>query len=138
MKLRVLVNFAAIFVIALISYNTASAQIVEKVKETADKTREVTIDTTKKTVELTKDATGKTKSTIVEAAKTTNSGAKRFGSYTVELVDNVRGQTSQSGRWITETNWDGAKWVSKRVWSAGKKTVEKSKQAVVGDNDKKP
>jgi hypothetical protein len=138
MKLRVLLNFAIIFAVALISYNTASAQIVEKVKKAADKTTEVTIDTTKKTVELTKDATDKTKNSIVEVGKKENPRANRFGSYTVELTDNVRGQTSESGRWLTVTTWNGMKWISKRTWIVTKKAADKTRKTVVGDRDKQP
>lgn len=138
MKLRVLVNPAAILAAALISYSAANAQVVEKVKEAADKTREVTIDTTKSTVEMTKDAADKTKSATVETVKTSSAKAKRFGSYTVELVDKVQGQTIENGRWLTVTTWDGAKWVSKRTWSATKKAANKTEKTIVGEKDKKP
>lgn len=137
MKSRVLVNFTAFSAIALISYSAANAQIVEKVTETADKTREVTIDTTKKTVGLTGNAADKTKNATVEVAATNNSGAKRNGSYRIELVDDFKGQNSESGRWLTVTSWDGAKWVSKRTWSATKKAAVKTKSAGTGGKDKK-
>jgi hypothetical protein len=142
MKLRVLYNFLAVFVIALFSYSSANGQIVEKVKNAAEKTKEVTVDTTKKTVELTKDAAekvaGKTKDATVEAAKTTGSGAKKVGGYTVKLVDNVKGQAYEGGRWLVVTTWDGTKWVSKRAWFATKKAANETKDAVVGDSNKQP
>lgn len=138
MKLRVLVSFTAIAVIVLISCSTANAQIVEKVKEAADKTREVTIDTTEKTVELTKDAADKSKSRTAEVVKKNNSGVKRFGSYSVELVDKVQGKTTESGRWLTVTTWDGAKWVSKRIWSPTKKAADKTTNALNGSKNKQP
>lgn len=149
MKLRVLCNFVTIFGIALFSYSAASAQVVDAVKDAADKTKEVTIDTTKKTVEITKDAAdktknatekiaGKTKDTTVNAAKTTGSGAKKIGNYTVELVDNVKEKTPEAGRWLVMTTWNGTKWVTKRTWVATKKAANVTKDAVVGNDHKQP
>ena len=149
MKLRVLCNLATVLVIALFSYSAANAQVVQKVKDAADKTKEVTVDTTKKTVELTKDAADKTKNVTekvvdktkdatVEAAKTTGSGAKKAGGYTVKLVDNVKGQSYEGGRWLVVTTWNGTKWVSNRTWVATKKAADATRDAIVGDKDKKP
>lgn len=149
MKIKVLCNFAAVFAIALFSYSGANAQVVDAVKDAANKTKEVTVDTTKKTVEVTKDAAdktknvtekvaGKTKDTTVNAAKTTGSGAKKFGNYTVELVDNVKEKTPEAGRWLVMTTWDGTKWVTKRTWVVTKKAASVTKDAVVGDDNKQP
>ncbi|HEY8562875.1 MAG TPA: hypothetical protein VIL74_21030 [Pyrinomonadaceae bacterium] len=149
MKLRVLGNLFAVFVFALFSYSAAQAQIPDAVKDAAEKTKDVTVDTTKKTVELTKDAAdktsdatkkvaGKTKDATVDAAKTTGSGLKKVGNYSVELVDNVKGQAYEGGRWLTTTTWDGTKWVTKRAWYATKKAAAVTKDAVSGDQNKQP
>jgi GMC oxidoreductase len=139
MKLRVLCNFTVIFVIVLFSYSAANAQVVDAIKKAAEKTKDVTVDATKKTVEVTKDAVDKTKDVTVDAAKTTGSGAKKVGGYTVELVDNVKGQSYEGGRWLVVTTWDGTKWVSKRTWFVTKKASTATKDAIVDDDkDKQP
>ena len=74
----------------------------------------------------------------VDAAKTTKSAAKSTAGYTVKLVDNVKGQSYEGGRWLTVTTWDGAKWVSKRAWFPMKKAASATKDAVVGDDNKQP
>lgn len=137
MKLKVLCNFLAFLAIALFSYNTASAQVVEKVKDAAEKTKDVTVDAAKKTVEVTKDVADKTKDVTTEAAKKTGAGAKNVGGYTVKLVDNVKGQSYEGGKWLVVTTWDGTKWVSKRTWFATKKAATATKNAVVGDGENK-
>src|SRR5215203_5762566 len=127
MKLKVLGNFLMVFVFVLFSCNLVNAQ-VDKVKKTVDKTKDVTVDTTKKTVELTKDAADVTKDVTNKAADktkdTTVKAAKTTGGYTVKLVDNLKEvpqQTTQDGKWLTVTRWDGKKWVSKREFFPNKK-----------------
>jgi len=140
MKLRVLGNLFAVFAIALFSYSAANAQVVDAVKDAADKTKDVTVDAAKKTVEVTKDAADKTKNAtekIAEGTKdTTVDAAKKTGKYTVRVVDNVKGQSYEGGRWLVVTTWDGTKWVSKRTWFATKKAASVTKDAVVGDDNK--
>lgn len=138
MKSRVLYNLLPIFAVALFSYSAARAQVVKAVKDVAGKTKEVTVDTTKKTVEMTRGATEKVAGKTVEAAKTTQVAAKTAAGYTVKLVDNVKGQTNEGGRWLTVTTWDGAKWVSKRAWFPVKKAASATKNAVAASEDKQP
>src|SRR5215204_5660991 len=107
MRLRILCNLSALFVIATFSYSAAHAQVVNTVKDAADKTKEVT----------------------VKAAKTTTSAGKTAGGYTVKVVDNVKGQTYEGGRWLVVTTWNGTKWVSKRTWFETKKAASATKDA---------
>jgi len=59
--------------------------------------------------------------TTVDVAKTTGSGAKKIGEYTVNVTEGVVGQTYEGGKWLVHTSWDGTKWVGKRVWYPNKK-----------------
>lgn len=149
MKLRVLGNCLAIVTIALFSYVSISAQVVDAVRDAAEKTADVTKDAAKKTadvtkaaaektVDATKDAAGATKDVTKDAAQAAGSGAKTGGSWTVRLVDNVKDASVDGGRWLVVTTWDGTKWVSKRTWFATKKAAGATRDAVVGDDEKKP
>ena len=148
MKLKVLLNIAAIFVFAIFSYTAANAQIVDKVKDAAKKTKDVTVNAAKKTADVTKDAAEKTKDATVDAAektkdvtvdaaKTTGSGAKRISGYTVKVTDNIKEQLAATGKWLVMTTWDGTKWVTKRTWVETKKAATVTKDAVVGDGENK-
>lgn len=121
MKLKSLFKFALIFSFVLVSYNAVNAQIVDAAKDAAAKTKSVTIDTVNKTVEMTTDTADKTKDVTVDAAKKTASGAKTFGNYSVSITDTVTGAAYEGGKWFVTSTWDGAKWVSKRVWYPNKK-----------------
>ncbi len=159
MKLKVLLNLSAFFVIAMFSYTTAKAQIVDKVKDAAKKTKDVTVDAAKKTADVTKDAAekakdvtvdaadktkdatvdaaDKTKDVTVNAAKTTGSGAKKINGYTMKVTYNVKEQSTEDGKWLVMTTWDGTKWVTKRTWVVSKKAATVTKDAVVGDGENK-
>ena len=96
--------------------------------DAAKKTRVVVTDTLEKAAEKTGDAASAT-------GKAMSSKSQRIGKFSVDVTENVAGQTYEGGKWVTVTAWDGTKWASKRVWYATKKTGE----AVTGDNDgKKP
>jgi hypothetical protein len=161
MKLKSLANYLAVFAIAMFSYGTANAQVVDAVKDAASKTKEVTVDAAKKTVDVTKDVADKTKDVTVDAAKktadvttdvadktadvtvdgakATASGAKKVGNYTVNVSENVAGGAYEGGKWFVTTTWDGTKWVSKKVVYGAKKAGSATKDFVVGDdNDQKP
>ena len=71
---------------------------------------------------MTKDAADK-------VADKTTSGAKKTAGYTVKLVDNVKGQSYEGGKWVVTSTWNGTKWVSKRTWYATKKVAETTKDA---------
>lgn len=116
---------AALFCVA--SFTSAEAQIVEKVKDAAEKTKDVTVETTKKVGEVAKDGAEK----VEDGTKAGVSKSKKVGSHIVTTTDNVVGQAYEGGKYYTVKTWDGSKWVTKRVWFATKK-------AVVGENEVKP
>lgn len=120
MKLKSLLKFAFMFAFVLLSYDAANAQIVDKTKDAAEKTKSVTIDTVNKTVEMTTDAADKTKDATVNTAKTAATGAKTFGNYSVSITDTVTSKSDEGGKWFVTTTWNGKKWVSKRVWYPNK------------------
>jgi hypothetical protein len=139
MKLRVLCNFVGGLVLALFSYSAANAQVVDTVKKAAEKTKDVTVDAAKKTAGVTGNVADKTKDATVDAAKTTGTGAKNIVTYTVKLVNNVKGDPYEGGRWLVVKTWDGTKWVSKRAWFETKKAAATTKDTTVGgDNNKQP
>lgn len=149
MRLKSLANFAVIAAAVLFGCTTLNAQIVEKVKD-------ATVDATKKTVKTTKNVYEKVEDKTVEAveatpnvaekaadatidgAKAVGRGAKKFGNKTVEVTDNVVGQAYEGGKWFVVSTWDGTKWVSKRTWYATKKGASATKDAIVGEEPRKP
>lgn len=139
MRLKGFVSCLVFFAAVFFSYNSVSAQIVDKIKDAAGKTKDVTVDTTKKTTVVVTDALEKTADKTADvagdAAKVGKSSAKKFGSHTVNVTENVAGQTYEGGKWFMVTTWDGTKWVSKRTWFATKKGASKVKDAVVGDDE---
>lgn len=157
MKIDKFFNLGAIFVVALFSYTTANAQIVEKVKDAASTTKNVTVKAARKTADVTKDAASKTKEVTVETfdkaeektpevagdakeatvktAKVGASTAKKVGDYTVNVTEGAAGDAYEGGRWFMHSTWDGTKWVSKRVWHANKKAASATKNAIVGDDN---
>lgn len=149
MKVRSLAGLMVLFTAVAFSYGTASAQVVDAVKGAASKTKDVTVDAAKKTAEVTKKTTvvvtdgletaaDKTKDVTVDSAKKTGSAAKKIGNYSVETTENVAGSAYEGGKWFMVTTWDGTKWVSKRTWYATKKAAGATKDAVVGNEEKKP
>lgn len=140
MRLKGFVSCLVFFTAVFFSYNAVSAQIVEKVKDAAGKTKDVTVETTKKTTVVVTDALEKTGEKAMDVtgdtAKATGSKAKKFGRHTVNVTENIAGHSYEGGRWFTVTTWDGTKWVSKRTWFATKKAAGKTKDAVVGDDQK--
>lgn len=134
------VLFVAVFV--CLSYTSASAQVVDKIKDAAGKTKDVTVDTAKKTGVVVTDGLDKAADKTKEGTKKGASATKKFGSHAVTTTENVAGETyergKEAGKYATVKTWDGTKWVSKRVWYASKKTSGTVKDAVVGDGDQKP
>ena len=143
-----------------VSYNTASSQVVDKVKDAAkkttevtkdvaDKTKDATVDAAKKTGGVTKDVADKTGDVVVDgtgkaagatkdAAKVGASKTKKFGNSAVNVTENVAGEAYEGGKYFTVTTWDGAKWVSKRVWYNTKKAADVTRDAVTGKSSEKP
>ncbi len=76
----------------------------------------VTIDTVNKTVEMTSYSDDK----LSEAAKPNSSEAQNFGNYSVSISRTVSEKSLEAGKWLVTTTWDGAKWVSKKVWYPSK------------------
>ncbi len=112
MKLKVFLNLAAIFVVAIFSYITANAQIVEKVKDAAKKTKDVTVDAAKKTADVTKDAADKTKDVTVDAAEKTKDvtvdTAEKTKDATVDAADKTKDVTVDAAK----TTGSGAQKIS--------------------------
>jgi hypothetical protein len=121
MKSKGLFRLALLFAFVLVSYGVANSQIVDAAKDAADKTKKVTVKTVDKTADVVTDVADKTKDATVDAAKETSSGVKTFGNYTVKVTENVVAETKKDGKWLMTTTWDGAKWVSKKVWYPNKK-----------------
>lgn len=146
-KVAASIVFAVAFV--LFSYGSASAQIVQKVKDVADKTKEVTKGVSKDVAGETKEGTKKVGVVVTDgleksadgtekAAKVGASKTKKFGNTAVNVTENVAGDAYEGGKYYTVKTWDGTKWVSKRVWFATKKTADATKDAVVGEGEQKP
>lgn len=137
--------FGFAFAAVLFSYGSASGQIVNAVKDAADKTKDaavktkdVTVDVAKKTTVVVTDglttAADKTKDATVDTARKTKTTSKRVGDYTIDVTENVAEQAVDGGRWLTVTTWDGTKWVSKKVKFAAKKTASTTKDVILGDD----
>lgn len=115
--------------VVLFSYGSADAQVPDAVKDAAKKTKDVTVDAAKKvgvvvTDNLEKGA-DKTKDATVSTAKAVGKKSKKIGSHTIDVTENVAGETYEGGKWFMVTTWDGTKWVSKRTWYATKKVADK-------------
>ncbi|MBA2378622.1 MAG: hypothetical protein H0V76_03490, partial [Blastocatellia bacterium] len=127
MKLRNLLNSAAVLTIALLTYTAADAQVVDAVKDAAGKTKDVTVSTAKKTAVVVTDAfetaadktpevAGAVKDGTVTGARATASGAKSvasgvktFGERSVTVTENVVGRSAETGKYYTVSTWDGTK-----------------------------
>jgi len=138
MNLKKLGALGFFLAVALFSYTTSNAQIVDKVKDAASVTKDATVKAAKKTADVTKDAASKTKDVTVDtwdktedttmdvADKTKNatvktakvgaSTATRVGDFTVSITEGVTGEAPKQGKYYTTTVWDGKKWVSKSVF----------------------
>jgi len=134
MKYKGFLSVLALSLTVLFAYGQANAQVPEKVKDAAGKTKDVTVDAAKKTkvivtdgLEKAADKTGDAASATASAAKSTS---KTIGHHTVTVTDNVVGEVRKDGKWFTVTTWDGTKWVSKRTWIETKKVAVATKDAV--------
>ena len=54
MKIKGLINFTMVLAIAMFSYTIANAQVVDAIKDAAEKTKDVTVDAAKKQAKLPK------------------------------------------------------------------------------------
>lgn len=131
MKVNALFVFVAFFAMVLFSYSTANAQNEDKTKEAVSKTKDAAVKTVTKAVEsATKttlvvqdalaDSADKTKTAAGTAENKIKASSKSFGGNTVNVTENVAGETYEGGRWLTVTTWDGVKWVSKQKWFPNK------------------
>ena len=122
--------FAAVF----FAYGQANGQVVEKIKDAAGKTKDVTVGAAKKTKVVVTDglekAADKTEDAASATAKAAKSTSKTIGHHTINVTENVAGTAYEGGKWFTVTTWDGTKWVSKRTWMATKKVAGATKDAV--------
>jgi hypothetical protein len=132
MKVNALLVLAVFFMVVLFSYSPVNAQNEGKTKETVSKTKDVAVEPAAKTVEpaapkhsvvvtdMLADSANKTNAATAADNKP-KSTSKSFGGNMVTVTDNVVGQAFEDGKWLTVTNWDGTKWVSKRQWFPNKK-----------------
>lgn len=135
MKKRGLQIFVFAFVAVLFSYGSASGQIVDAAKDAADKTKEVTKKTAVVVTDGLEKAVDKTKEATVDGTKKAAKTTTAFGNKSVEVTENIAESTVREGKYYTVKTWDGTKWVSKQVWFESKKTADKTKDVVVGDED---
>ena len=121
MKAKRFVGLSVFFVVVLLSYSAGHAQIVDKTNDPANKPKAASVSTTKPAVVVTNNLERSTASgaatTTIKAAST----SKTFGNHTLNVTENVTGQSYEGGKWFTVTKWDGSKWVSKREWFPNKK-----------------
>ncbi len=135
MKYKGLQIFVFAFVAVLFSYGSASGQIVNAAKDAADKAKEVTKKTGVVVTDGLEKIADKTKDATVDGTKKAAKTTKNFGNKSVEVTENIAEGTVREGKFYTVKTWDGTKWVSKQVWFASKKTADKTKDVVVGDED---
>ena len=126
MKINRLAGLMMFLVVVLFSYSVTNAQVVDKTKEAAAKTKDVTVDTTKKVSVVVTDnlktAADKTADAAGAAVKPVVKSSQTFGSHTVSLTENITGEPERSGgKYYGVTTWDGSKWVTKRTWFPDKK-----------------
>jgi hypothetical protein len=134
MKSKGFTSLVVFFAFVLFAYVGADAQVPEKVKDAAGKTKDVTVEAAKKTkvivtdgLEKAADKTGDAASATAKAAKSTT---KTIGSHSVTVTENVAAEVKKDGQWLMVTTWDGTKWVSKRTWMETKKVAGATKDAV--------
>src|SRR5688500_11624670 len=103
-------------VLVLLSYGSASAQIVDKAKDVADKTKEVTKDVAgetkdaaKKTGVIVTDGLKKAADKTGDAAKVAASKTKKFGNHALNVTENVVGDAYEGGKYYMVKTWDGTK-----------------------------
>lgn len=142
MKYKNLVYSLLVGGIFLFAYGSVNAQAVEAVKKAADSTKKATVKTAKVAGSATKKGAKKAKDGTVKVSKKAASKTKEVVTKTPAVVENVAdGTTSvvkkgakagyKGGRYLVVTSWDGTKWVSKKVWFAGKKSFPKKKEKVM-------
>jgi hypothetical protein len=138
-------SLVAFFAAVLFAYGQSNAQVVDKIKDAAGKTKDVTVEAADKTKNATEKAAHKTKVIVTDglekaadktgdAAAATGSAvkstSKTIGRHAITVTDNVAGAAYEGGKWFTVTTWDGTKWVSKRTWYATKKVAGATKDAI--------
>ena len=126
MRLNKFLRLLSISSFVFIAYTSASAQntpVVNETKDEAKKVRVVVTDGLEKAVVKTKDA-------ALVVGEKGKAATKSFGTNTLVVTENVAGQALEGGKYYTVKTWDGAKWVSKQVWFATKKTADTVKDKV--------
>lgn len=122
MKAKRFVGVLVFVVAVLLSYRAGLGQDVDKTNDTVNKPKTTSVSTSKPAVVVTdnldKSSANIAGATTAKPASTT----KAFGNHTLNITENVTGQSYEGGKWFTVTKWDGSKWVSKREWFPNKKT----------------
>lgn len=120
MKMNGRFRLAVVTLFVFVAYGAAAAQDKQTANDTANdqpkKVKVVVTDGLMTAADKTADAAA----TVPDKAKKT---AKSFGNKTVEVTENVVGETIKQGRYYTVKTWDGAKWISKQVFYETKKVV---------------
>ncbi len=128
MKMKHFSAFLPLIACVLFAYGTASGQVVEKVKDTAEKAKDATVETAKKTGVVITNGLDKAAAVTTDGTKKTVAATKTFGNNALVVTEDVAVTSGEKimegGRFLTVTTWDGAKWVSKQVWFAAKKGAE--------------
>jgi hypothetical protein len=121
MKIKGFINAGLILVAVLFSYAIANAQNQTPTKKTTTPDKTTTNTTadqpampTHKVVVT--DNLAKPDASNAQAANQAKTTTKKIGNYSVNVTDNVQGQSMENGKFYTVTTWDGTKWVSKRTW----------------------
>jgi hypothetical protein len=122
MKINRLAGLMVFLATVLLSYSVANAQIVDKTKDAATKTKDVTVDSAKKVSVVVTDNTMKPADKTADTAKPVVKSSQTFGNHTVSLTESVSGEpVREGGKYYSVSTWDGTKWVSKRTWFPDKK-----------------
>jgi hypothetical protein len=114
MKIKGFVNVGLILVAVLFSYAVANAQ-----NPTSDKTTATQPTTPSHKVVVT-DNLAKPETSNTQATSQPKTTTTKIGNYSVNVTENVQGQSLENGKFYTVTTWDGTKWVSKRTWMPNK------------------
>lgn len=145
MKAKGVLSVAGFFAAVLFAYGQANGQVVDKLKDAADKAKDVTVEAADKTKDVTVKAAKKTRVVVTDGlakaadktgdaasatARAVKSTSKTIGHHTINITDNVAGAAYEGGKWVMVTTWDGTKWVSKRTWYETKKVAGATKDAV--------
>jgi len=129
MKSKHFLGFLPLALCVSFAYNSASGQVVEKVKDDAEKTKDVTVETAKKVGVVVTNGVDKAAAVTTDGTNKTVKLAQKFGNNAVVVTEDVMGHPAEEGRFLTTMTWNGARWVTKRVWFPKKKDAADAAQS---------